>query len=582
MEEQPRRHRNRHRQRLGVDADATDADVGVDHAPTFTAEDERRERAELTAEDVRRIESDLRGLVLDGGEAWAAAPAAAAGASTSSTTAWGATAPGIGTGGGGASASTAAAATATALLAQLDEAMAKLEEQQQQQQQQQQGPTQNGTLGSYGGGGGSGTDDMPSTAAYRRAQQRCPDQLTPDRLLAFLETERHDPPRAARRLARYWTYRLDLFGEERCYRPMTLLPGGAMEPEVPNLSARRIYEALPDGVTDEAGRSIVHCVPSRRNFAEYTVAQEFQALFYVAETIVQDPIRRRRGVVALMDGRGVARRHFSRQMARYAAIFHNVLPLHLRAHHLCHPSAVQYYVLVPAAKFFSPRTNRLRFVMHYGTEERVVEALAHYRLPRRCLPTSLGGTVVVDMHRWVLDRLDLEQRQRQQQQQQQEEEEAWRLAVVAAARMVPSPSPLPSPPQTFPRPQNVSSGPNGTHDDATCNSGPMTKRVKTDAACTTNHTAADSPSTTVSSGGGGSGRSRGRGAGRGRSDRRMDRALELKLADPDMSLLDALVGGGFVFNDEQDGEVMDMEGVKLTQVSDDGIFILWNRMRCTT
>ncbi len=41
---------------------------------------------------------------------------------------------------------------------------------------------------------------------------------------------------------------------------------------------------------------------------------------------------------------------------------------------------------------------------------------------------------------------------------------------------------------------------------------------------------------------------RGKGVGRGRSDPRMDRALRLKLADPGLSLLDALKGGGFVFN----------------------------------
>lgn len=38
---------------------------GVDHAPAFTAEDERQERAGLTVQDICEIEADLRGLVLD-------------------------------------------------------------------------------------------------------------------------------------------------------------------------------------------------------------------------------------------------------------------------------------------------------------------------------------------------------------------------------------------------------------------------------------------------------------------------------------------------------------------------------------
>jgi hypothetical protein len=268
-----------------------------------------------------------------------------------------------------------------------------------------------------------------------------------------------------------------------------------------------------------------------------------QALFYIIETILQgDPARRRAGIVVVMDGRLVGRRHFSSQMARYAAIWDG-MPVRMRAHHLVHPSAVQRYVLVPASKFFSPPGPRLRFVMHCGTEEEVVEALGRYRLPRRCLPTSLGGTVVLDMHRWVLDRLNLEQ---QQQQQALQFQQALQLAVGVASRM--ETSPLLSP--------------NGTHDDGTNNSGPMTKRVKTNV-----------PSSGITSSGTGSGRSRGSGAGRGRPDRRMKRALELKLADPNMSLLDALVGGGFVFNDEQAGEVVDTDGVRLAQVSD---MMCWN------
>ena len=468
----------------------------VDAAPYFTAEDERRERSRLTAADVLRIESDLRGLALDDTN------------------------------------ESSAAGGAAALLARLDEEMGRLERGNVDSRS-----TCSSSSSSTGSPSAATDDDWPSTAAYRRAQRQCPEQLSPDRLLAFLETERNDPAAAARRLARYWTYRLDLFGPDRCYRPLTLLPGGAMEAEAANLSVRRIFEAMPNAaIVDDAGRSIVHCVPSRRNFDQYTVAQEMQALFYIVETILQspDPARRRAGIVALMDGRDVGRRHFSSQMARYAGIW-DALPIEMRAHHLCHPSAVQRYVLVPASKFFSPPGPRLRFVMHCGTEEEVVQALGRYRLPRRCLPTSLGGTVVLDMHRWVLDRLNLEQQQQQALQFQQ----ALQLqqAVGVAARMESSPL-----------------SPNGAHDDSTCNTGPMTKRVKTNV-----------PSGTDSSGAAGSGRLTGRGAGRGRPDRRMKRALELKLANPNMSLLDALVGGGFVFNDEQGGEVVDTDGVRLAQ-----------------
>ena len=522
----------------------------VDHAPTFTAEDERRERAGLTVRDVCEIEADLRGLVLDEHAAGGlgGGPASATGSIASN-----------GVERGRAKSSCAHATSAhinsdSVLLSQLHEEMNKLEK----------AYNKHVHVPSTFSSSATDTMQLPPTSAYRQAQRRCPDQLTNDRLLAFLETEKGDAARAAWRLARYWNYRLDLFGESRCYRPMTLLPGGAMEDEVENLSVRRIYEPLPGNITDEAGRSIIHCVPSRRNFAEYSVAQEMQALFYICETILQDPNRRRAGLVAIMDGRNMRRQHFSREMGRYSSIFRDVLPIRLRAHHLCHPSAIHFYVIVPASKFLSPRENRLRFVMHCGSEEHVLNELAMYRLPRHCIPTSLGGTAVLDMNQWVLDRLVTEQREAV-------------MATTTATTIAPEAGSLPLfnmhaddlPLRQYENPLDEANG-------------PTAKRVRVDTPSTGAAIAGAVPSSSSSSSSSSlrptnialhsdakklSGRPRGKGAGRGRSDPRMDQAIKLKIADPNISLMDALVGGGFVFNDQEDGEVIDADGVRLTQVS---------------
>jgi hypothetical protein len=61
-----------------------------------------------------------------------------------------------------------------------------------------------------------------STAAYFMATTKCPDEVSNERKLLFLEREESNVPLAAQRLALYWQYRLNGFGEDRCFEPMTL------------------------------------------------------------------------------------------------------------------------------------------------------------------------------------------------------------------------------------------------------------------------------------------------------------------------------------------------------------------------
>ena len=193
--------------------------------------------------------------------------------------------------------------------------------------------------------------------------------------------------------------------------------------------------------------------------------------------------------------------------------------------------------------------------MHCGSEEHVLNELAMYRLPRHCIPTSLGGTAVLDMNQWVLDRLVTEQREAV-------------MATTTATAIAPEAGSLPMHADDLPLRQYEN-----PLDEA---NGPTTKRVRVDTPSTGAAIAGAVPSSSSlrptdialhSDAKKLSGRPRGKGAGRGRSDPRMDQAIKLKIADPNISLMDALVGGGFVFNDQEDGEVIDADGVRLTQVS---------------
>ena len=64
------------------------------------------------------------------------------------------------------------------------------------------------------------------TSAYRRAEVECPAQVSDERKMAFVERESGDVALAASRLARHWKFRLAHFGGDKCFQPLTL--AGAM------------------------------------------------------------------------------------------------------------------------------------------------------------------------------------------------------------------------------------------------------------------------------------------------------------------------------------------------------------------
>lgn len=247
---------------------------------------------------------------------------------------------------------------------------------------------------------------MPAdrVSAYRRAEAECPDQVTDERKMAFVHREDENVALAAARLARYWQFRLEAFGEERCFQPLTL--AGAMIDEVVPMMNHRIFNVLP--VTDTAGRAIVFVDISKRDYGIYSEKQEIRVYLYILETIVQNRRLCRRGITFLSTGKHAGKKHFSRKFAQLRREAENCSPIHVRAVHLCHPSTIMNYVIYPIMKYFMPQEFRLRFRLHNGSEEEVLRALEGYCLPRDRVPRELGGDVLLDMNQWVLDRMSIE------------------------------------------------------------------------------------------------------------------------------------------------------------------------------
>ena len=401
-------------------------------------------------------------------------------------------------------------------------------------------------------------------AAYLQAQLQCPHLVNdPERRLIFLDRDDNNPSEAAARFVDYWEVRLKCFGAHRAFLPMTL--DGAMRGQE-SVLRRGLVCLLP--ARDAAGRAIVMLQPGRRDFDVVSPEQEAMAKMYILEAALEDPEVRKRGVVVVVNGKGVEKRHYNLYLMRLLTSVCNCVPFHLRALHLCHPSAVGYYVLFPVLKSFVGKHIRRRFKIHRGSDEQIIMILDGFRLPKRCVPADLGGDLRVDTDAFIAERRMKE-----------------REIAITAAPYAPAAAPMVVPAPAAASPAHVGVGQDipiaHAQENFAVANVPNAKRIRTDYNSTPDSVDTNNTASTATSGTSGTSRTSASSSSSSSSstatkptgkrmtyaDDRMKKAVELRLANPKMKLKDALEQGGFVFGvfDDAGEEVDAGDGVRLTQ-----------------
>ena len=474
----------------------------VDQQPRFTKDDEQRELASLSIDDIFKIQADLMGIdTITGGLS------------------------GLGLGNGStaptpfppdtSSSSIAPSITARIISPREQEQLISLEIE---------------------------LAKIPASkkAAYSQATMRCPDEVSDVKRLAFVEHEEGDVSKAALRLIKYWNFRLELFGDDRCYLPMTLL--GAMQDEMMNIAERLVWQLLTN--TDAAGRGILHCTVSNRNLSQYTMKEEFRAFFYFAHCLMEDDRIRRKGFVQMVDGRHIVRQHFTRKFPRYIEMFDESFPIQMRAVHICYPSNVLFYIIHPVLHRLAPKNVRLRVKMHHGSASEVLQSLSGYSLPPERIHADLGGEVSTDMNQFLMNRMKIEAASLGLKFptslcEHAVERDDCEDGRDAKRQKSASPPTSVSPPLS-----------NQICADVDANSQASTIKVKASS---------NNPQATKRSG------------PRNVVDPRMARAVQFKKDNPGRPLVDALEAGGFVFVTKAGEKVtdstrIDQQGVSLKQV----------------
>lgn len=341
-------------------------------APRFTSEDEAAERASMTVEEKIAALSDLYGnLPIPQRETDALA--------TESSTLHG---PGDDTPGPVARREETEELTERSLAA-LDKALEEACEH-----------DCNG--GECDGGPGSNGDGGGRSLPYQRARRQCPDIVeSREHRLLFLRAESFDVRRAVDRLLIYWSHRIDLFGDEHAFGPLTL-ESGAFDADKKELSMG--YPRLSPE-KDASSRAIIVINHNDMKRGTYDRRGIMRACWYIMHRALSEEIVQKNGIVFIGLGYGQLDQIDRKLDATLWRGMRDVVPCRLVSCHVVMAS-VSADLIMPNVKFMLGVKSRARLREYQGHDPRILEKLAEVGIGTEAVPSEIGGGWAYD-DRWL-------------------------------------------------------------------------------------------------------------------------------------------------------------------------------------
>jgi hypothetical protein len=237
------------------------------------------------------------------------------------------------------------------------------------------------------------------------ALEKCP-QLCDDKFkLMFLRCEVFNCEKAAKRIVKYWTMRLKLFGDSKAFQPLVLGDGGPFEKDGESL---KIGFFRGTNTRDSAGRPIMFGDPSRLPIDQTAYKNEsiIRATWYVANEVLKDETAQRKGVVVVIFPKNVKFGQFNRKLAQMLAeSIKGCLPIRLSAMHFCHLPKI-FDLIFPIVKVLMGPNLRKKVKVNSGSEAMVLEKFQNqFGIESEKLPTEIGGSLVLNHEKWLAERL---------------------------------------------------------------------------------------------------------------------------------------------------------------------------------
>eukprot|EP00591_Stephanopyxis_turris_P006432 CAMPEP_0195531250 /NCGR_PEP_ID=MMETSP0794_2-20130614/34802_1 /TAXON_ID=515487 /ORGANISM="Stephanopyxis turris, Strain CCMP 815" /LENGTH=295 /DNA_ID=CAMNT_0040662969 /DNA_START=82 /DNA_END=966 /DNA_ORIENTATION=+ len=238
-------------------------------------------------------------------------------------------------------------------------------------------------------------------AAWTMALERCPDLCGDKFKLMFLRCEVFNVNLAAIRITKYWSKRVELFGDQKAFLPLTLSSNAFADDEI----ALKIGFMRLTHATDDSGRILLFADPSRFKPRQYERLSMARAVWYYLHAAVESDTAQQKGVVFLVYPRHAKFSNIDRKLlAMNAESIRGCLPIRIAAVQVLHPGKV-FEIIFPILRFVMGKRLSERIHISSGTDEKVLNKLeGKYGIPRANVPSELGGGVVLDHEKWLEER----------------------------------------------------------------------------------------------------------------------------------------------------------------------------------
>ncbi len=208
-------------------------------------------------------------------------------------------------------------------------------------------------------------------------------------LLKFLRADRFDPHAAAKRLTKFFDYKLDLFGEDLIVKDIT-------QADLDDQDLDSLYNGMGMDLPfrDPAGRLVFFQLARSVNVP---VRALLRKTLYGCMIYSNDEETQRKGAVSVSYLVGQKFNwHEARQrqdMNKQLAAFTSCLPLRFEALHVCIDSIIWRPILA-VYKIYANIFTRVRVREHIGDHEQVLFSLQTFGIPTHGFPVTKDGQIL--------------------------------------------------------------------------------------------------------------------------------------------------------------------------------------------
>jgi CRAL/TRIO domain len=257
------------------------------------------------------------------------------------------------------------------------------------------------------------TESLLSPPKFITAERLCPHIVTSSFKLLFLRCECFEIDNAIKRYIKYWDKRVEIFGEERAFQPITIdsfyerneqspLELGALQ-IIYRHNSSRDPTSVPSIKDDERNMLWVDAV--KLDPTKYSREAGIRAFWYFFHALLEDEQVQQRGLICLCYSAHFSHKNRDPTFSRMClASLQGCLPIRLSAFHGCHPPTL-FRIAARLFLLFVGERIRKRVIPHAGTIEHVVSILENkYHISRDHIPAEMGGNLEMDVMTWIHER----------------------------------------------------------------------------------------------------------------------------------------------------------------------------------